>query len=225
MCVCLTAILAAAMTHRAPAAATLSLEEPAGPFLPGQSVQVLVKMSGLVGQPAAGFQAFLEYDPAELSFFGGNYPPAPFGLQLISPIQATAGTIDLASGVHSLLGQTPTFADSTLATLTFVSISAGCRVDSLRFRAHEPPSRLTTLGGTSIVPLILTDSLSGSCAADIAPPRTGNTVVNVDDLLLVINTWGPCPPASSCCTGDIVQNAVVNVDDLLAVINTWGACP
>lgn len=60
------------------------------------------------------------------------------------------------------------------------------------------------------------------CPADI----NGTGTVNVDDLLAVINAWGPCPPGS--CPADIAPlggNGVVNVDDLLAVINGWGACP
>jgi hypothetical protein len=48
--------------------------------------------------------------------------------------------------------------------------------------------------------------------------------VNIDDLLLVINSWGvcedPCPP----CVADIDGNCNVNIDDLLTVINAWGAC-
>lgn len=67
-----------------------------------------------------------------------------------------------------------------------------------------------------------------TCVPDIAPPG-GNGTVNVDDLLLVINSWGPCPqPCPPHCTADIAPpggNCVVNVDDLLAVINGWGPCP
>jgi hypothetical protein len=59
------------------------------------------------------------------------------------------------------------------------------------------------------------------CAPDIAP-EGGDGTVNVDDLLLVINSWGPCGKGE--CAADIVQDGVVNVDDLLAVINAWGAC-
>jgi hypothetical protein len=46
----------------------------------------------------------------------------------------------------------------------------------------------------------------------------GNGVVNVDDLLAVVNAWGPC----SCCAADVNYDNLVNVDDLLIVINTWG---
>jgi hypothetical protein len=65
-----------------------------------------------------------------------------------------------------------------------------------------------------------------SCPADIAP-AAGNGTVNVDDLLVLINTWGICPKGADCA-GDIVPNFIgnghVNVDDLLAVINAWGSC-
>ena len=67
-----------------------------------------------------------------------------------------------------------------------------------------------------------------NCPADIAPPG-GNGAVNIDDLLLVINSWGSCPaPCPPACTADISPsggNCVVNIDDLLAVINGWGPCP
>lgn len=62
------------------------------------------------------------------------------------------------------------------------------------------------------------------CVADI----NGSGGVNVDDLLAVINAWGPCPAPPTPCPTDIAPaggNGQVNVDDLLAVINAWGACP
>jgi hypothetical protein len=204
---------------------TLSLQPATGPFMVGQPVPVMVRMVDLGVQPAAGFQAFIEFDPAELAFVSGAYTGTPFGLHLIAPIQDTDGAIDLASGIHALLGQPPTAADSTLAVLTFVSVSAGCRVDSVRFRSHVPPSRLTTLGGASIEPLQLIDSLAGSCAADIAPTTLGNGVVNVEDLLTLIGSWGACAPTGSCCPGDVVPDGQVNVQDLLGLIGAWGACP
>jgi hypothetical protein len=56
------------------------------------------------------------------------------------------------------------------------------------------------------------------CPADVAGD---DGVVNIDDLLAVINSWGPCPG----CATDINDDGVVNIDDLLLVINSWGACP
>jgi len=62
-----------------------------------------------------------------------------------------------------------------------------------------------------------------ACAGDI--DHSG--AVNVDDLLAVINGWGPCPSPPSLCAADIAPpggNGQVNVDDLLVIINAWGPC-
>jgi hypothetical protein len=62
------------------------------------------------------------------------------------------------------------------------------------------------------------------CEADIAPSFpgiAGDGVINVNDLLLVINQWGPCDQ----CVGDINNDGLVNHLDLLAVIESWGPCP
>jgi len=69
------------------------------------------------------------------------------------------------------------------------------------------------------------DECEQLCQADIVV----NGVVNVDDLLAVINAWGPCGnpnncPADIAPAGPPVGNDIVNVDDLLAVINAWGTC-
>ena len=66
-----------------------------------------------------------------------------------------------------------------------------------------------------------------SCPADII----GDGVVNVNDLLAVITSWGPCPlPCPPHCAADIAPPGIggdctVDVSDLLMVITNWGACP
>jgi hypothetical protein len=62
-----------------------------------------------------------------------------------------------------------------------------------------------------------TDGGTQTCQAD----PTGDGLVNIDDLLLVINNWGQGPGSP----GDIDQMGGVNIDDLLAIVNAWGACP
>jgi len=60
------------------------------------------------------------------------------------------------------------------------------------------------------------------------PPVPGDTncdwLVNVDDLLNIINAWGPYENTSGGGSGtpDVNDNHVVDVDDLLMVISNWG---
>lgn len=45
--------------------------------------------------------------------------------------------------------------------------------------------------------------------------------VDIDDLLRVINSWGPCPLPPTHCPADLDDSDAVNIDDLLYVINSW----
>lgn len=58
-----------------------------------------------------------------------------------------------------------------------------------------------------------------SCPEDVAD---NDLQVNVNDLLLVINTWGIPGGAGDCSPA--CGDGVVDVADLLAVINAWGSC-
>jgi hypothetical protein len=53
-----------------------------------------------------------------------------------------------------------------------------------------------------------------------------NGTVDVDDLIAVITSWGPCPAP---CPADVspppLGDGMVNVDDLILVILSWGKCP
>ena len=53
------------------------------------------------------------------------------------------------------------------------------------------------------------------------PDINGDGVVGVNDLLMIIASWGPCDG----CDADVNGDSTVNVDDLLLVIGGWGACP
>jgi len=78
---------------------------------------------------------------------------------------------------------------------------------SLVFRVSYPAS-----------PISLTAMIKGTLPklADL----TGDTCVDVNDLLRVITQWGPC--VSTPCTGDGTHDGVVDVNDLLLVITNWG---
>jgi hypothetical protein len=69
------------------------------------------------------------------------------------------------------------------------------------------------------------------CPTDVAPPG-GDGLINVQDLLVIIGTWGnpQVPPgAGPRQLGDVAPtpngDCVVNTQDLLAVIGAWGSCP
>ena len=82
--------------------------------------------------------------------------------------------------------------------------------------------RATYLALLACVAISLCSAASRAC-----PDICANGKVDVDDLLVVINTWGPCPASPAVCTADIAPdpgNGVVNVDDLLTIINAWGTC-
>jgi CHRD domain len=50
-----------------------------------------------------------------------------------------------------------------------------------------------------------------------------DSVINIDDLLGVINGWGPCAACGPItCPADVTGDCTVNIDDLLMVINNWG---
>jgi hypothetical protein len=47
--------------------------------------------------------------------------------------------------------------------------------------------------------------------------------VDVNDLLMLVGTWGDCPPPGSGeCPADLDRSGVVDVNDLLTLIAHWG---
>ncbi|MCP4815079.1 MAG: DUF938 domain-containing protein, partial [Planctomycetaceae bacterium] len=66
-------------------------------------------------------------------------------------------------------------------------------------------------------------ALVGASKADPCPDLDGNGIVNVNDMLDILSSWGPCPGTGDC-PGDLGGNGSVGVEDLLAVIGGWGPC-
>lgn len=147
---------------------------------PGDVITYSLEMSCMI-DPAAGYQAFIEYDPSLLDFIGGAYvTPDPFGLPLLLPIVAVDGSIDLAAGINVFVGQQPTTEDATLATLTFQARVVDAQAD-LRFRPHNPPSRFTSLSGAAISTTV-----------------RNSTVIRISDACL-----HPCSPGVGDVNGDL----------------------
>jgi hypothetical protein len=65
-----------------------------------------------------------------------------------------------------------------------------------------------------------------SCPANLVATPGVPQEVGIDDLLAVVNDWGPCPsPCPVHCNSDINNDCQVGIDDLLSLINSWGPCP
>jgi hypothetical protein len=190
---------------------------------PGDLVQVTLRMEGIPpATPAAGFQAFFQFDATRMTFVNGLYTSAPFGLHIISPITPVGDTLDCAAGINTFINQQPTSADSDLVVFTF-QIVTPCGPGDMVFRTHKPPTRISDADGDPILPLALVDYMPFlTCPADVFP--TGS--VDSDDLTRVILQWGACAnPPPACCPGDVDGNGAVDADDLTAVILAWGPCP
>jgi hypothetical protein len=68
-----------------------------------------------------------------------------------------------------------------------------------------------TIPQGSIVAIVLEPAIV------LAGDSNCDKVVNIDDLLNVINAWGPC----NACAADFGQDGLVNIADLFVVIENW----
>lgn len=102
---------------------------------------------------------------------------------------------------------------------SFTFLTAGSVVGSFSSCDYTPPSFYT-----AYQPTAAHLSHVQPCEPDIVASRD----VNIDDLLAVINGWGPGHPPAFACSPDVfpaIGDTIVNIDDLLTVINGWGPCP
>lgn len=60
------------------------------------------------------------------------------------------------------------------------------------------------------------------CPPDVAPVGIHDGLVNIDDLVVVITSWGQ---TGLGLPADCTHNGVVDIDDLVEVITGWGVCP
>ncbi len=187
-----------------------------GPVEVGDIAVVTVVLSDLGSQEAAGFQAFLEFDEMKLLPISAVYTPFPFGLPVLTPIEVGLNTIDLASGIDVINGQSPVTANSVLAVVQFVVLQDSSCVNSIYFRTHNPPTRVTNEVGEEISSLVLIGLGSGG-SADL----DDSGEVGVPDLLLMLAAWGECE-FNEPCPADLDCNGTVGVPDLLIMLAEWG---
>jgi endoglucanase Acf2 len=60
----------------------------------------------------------------------------------------------------------------------------------------------------------------GSPPCGLVGDIDGNGVIGIDDLLILLSSWGTCPPAGSC-DSDLDGNGMTDADDLLLLLEVW----
>lgn len=215
--ICVVILVTGSSAH---AQATLSIEvQVPPPFVAGQIVPVRLMLSDLISEPAAGYQAFLEFDDTRLMVVNTFYLMNPFGLHILSPIPVGANTIDFAAGVNVFTGQAPVPVGSpprSVAGMTFLMLEDSYCFPPLYFRDHGPPTRVTDPLGLEILPLTLRGETSGT-TSDL----DNNGVVDGFDLLMMLAQWGPCFD-NEPCPADLNCDRIVNGFDLLILLSDWG---
>jgi aminopeptidase YwaD len=158
----------------------------------------------------------------------GNATALPLKQALMSAASMYGSGITIADAGNATFSDHAPFAAAGYQAVVFVEhlyTQFGCyhnpcdSVDTPNYIHYAFASNLArTVAGW------LADSAQASKRGDV----TGNGIVDVDDLLALINSWGRCPAPPSACPADIpaapggMGDGVVDIDDLLRVINNWG---
>ncbi|TVQ57311.1 MAG: hypothetical protein EA377_00990 [Phycisphaerales bacterium] len=151
--------------------------------------------------------------------FGANY-----NLPQTQNVNLQLWRVDDAGQLTTLIGPAgePYFAGGNVASQSTLN-----NVEHLYITGLEP--------GEYVLEANRADAFSGQRTVALAwlfpePPKTdpgvigdlnGDGVVNVFDLLLLLEGWGPCPSGSDC-PADLNGDGTVNVFDLLLLLENWG---
>jgi hypothetical protein len=176
-------------------------------------------------QEYLGIGAPIGHDVGYTSITGGQNVFAGFGPYTLTYSAASGGP-----GMSNFSDRVPPHGANGLQAFTMPSGGAAVTRDGGTYRTtywgfpFEAISGVTNREAVMARFLQWCNELVQTCHGDI----TGDGQVNVNDLLAVINAWGPCPAPPATCPPDIAPpggDGQVNVNDLLGVINAWGACP
>ena len=86
----------------------------------------------------------------------------------------------------------------------------------VRFTVSDEGSGSVVEAAVDAISINATDCEDIGCAEDV----TGDQLVNVADLLLVISEW----QCTGTCQADVNSDGTVDVADLLLVIGSWSNC-
>jgi hypothetical protein len=95
------------------------------------------------------------------------------------------------------------------------------RGDGLCWQAN--PNGGYGFGGLQEVMANVAYRVTGEPTQPDCADATGDGLVDVNDVLAVLESWGDCP-ASGGCSGDVTGDGLVDVNDILMVIADWGDC-
>ncbi len=133
----------------------------------------------------------------------------------VDPLDPVGHTLDVQ---WFLDGGPISGATATTLDLSTVSISVGLHTLSVTVTDNTSFVRDET-ARSSWMSQTKAWSLDYSVLGDI----NGDTFVNVDDLILFLGAWGPCPaPCPPSCAADFDGNCLVNVTDLVTLLANWG---
>ena len=164
--------------------ARITLEPSASCFhapAPGNIITINIWVRDLP-QVIQGGQFFLGYDNTVLDFVNADPAPTVFTLEVYESVDEGAGTIDYASGVPLGPPNAMPYPNHILAVLKF-QLAPGhneaCDIANLIwFRAHTPPTRLTTTTSPLIVPTVDLGGITvDNTPPTIAPPASNQSVM------------------------------------------------
>jgi hypothetical protein len=197
-------------------------------------IDVVATSDGASGQPFATLTATLEWDPLALEFLGNDDSGADYTWFVSGFLNDPDGindVLDDGDAIYNAWAQVggeavapPQPQVLTVTTLRFRVVSATGQ-STLRYLAvmgDYAETQVLALGAIDVTgdiesTAVVTAGGSGSCPADL----DGDSLVGVNDFLLLLAAWGSDPGGPPDLDGD----GVVGVSDFLALLAAWGPCP
>jgi len=69
--------------------------------------------------------------------------------------------------------------------------------------------------------IALTVLINQTPAPTIPGDLNGDGMIDLTDLLILLNNWGPCAPPPADCPADLDESGEVDLADLLILLGNW----
>ncbi len=164
--------------------------------------------------------------PNVLQTGGFNPGPGINGLFIVRPFSMTNRRTNHRGSIDAFLGTIPVGASLTMtAFLDQQPVGS----DTVFIEGDTQFFECATLSISGVIFDTLQIAADGVFAAfdnahlGAVGDANDDDAVDVDDLLLVLGAWGPCPAAPAACPADLDESGVVDVGDLIEVVMAWGS--